>query len=153
MNEIENYIRNCKKQGKKIALTCGCFSILHPGHLEYFKLSKEICDILIVGLNSDDYILKNKNIKKILFKEKERLEIILSIKYVDNAFLFCDDNFSKYITKLKPDYFIKGVDYLNVINNEELEACNKTKTKILFLGNEKKYSSTEIIRNDGGKFD
>ena len=45
-----------------------------------------MCDTLVVGVCNDEYVYNNKQ-KDPVFSEEERLEIIKSIRYVDNAFL------------------------------------------------------------------
>ena len=45
---------------KTIVAACGCFDIFHIGHLDYLEGAKLLGDILIVGINSDQSILKNK---------------------------------------------------------------------------------------------
>ncbi len=70
----------------KIGYTQGTFDLFHIGHLNILKKSKELCDYLIVGVNSDDLVRDYKN-KNAIISEKDRLEIIKSIKYVDDAFV------------------------------------------------------------------
>ena len=41
-------------QSKKIVFTNGCFDILHLGHVHYLSAAKDLGDILVIGLNSDD---------------------------------------------------------------------------------------------------
>jgi D-beta-D-heptose 7-phosphate kinase/D-beta-D-heptose 1-phosphate adenosyltransferase len=44
----------------KIVWTNGCFDILHPGHIELFKIGKSLGDKLIVGLDSDKKVRNDK---------------------------------------------------------------------------------------------
>ena len=41
---------------KKIVVGCGCFEVFHIGHLEYLEGAKEQGDLLVIGVNSDEYI-------------------------------------------------------------------------------------------------
>ena len=43
-----------------VVWTNGCFDILHPGHMELFKIAKSLGDKLIVGLDEDHKVLKDK---------------------------------------------------------------------------------------------
>ena len=54
-NILKNYDSN-----KIIGFTNGCFDLLHTGHISYLKSAKQKCDILILGLNSDESIKKLK---------------------------------------------------------------------------------------------
>lgn len=71
---------------KIIGYTQGTFDTLHYGHIRLLKNAKENCDILIVGVNSDNLVSNYKKVQTII-PEKERLEIVSSIKYVDKALI------------------------------------------------------------------
>lgn len=45
-----------------VVSTCGCFEIFHIGHLECIEAAKKLGDVLIVGINSDQYIKKKRKI-------------------------------------------------------------------------------------------
>ena len=84
---------------KIIGYTVGVFDLFHIGHLNLIKKAKKNCDYLIVGVNSDKLVMQYKN-KIPVIPEKERLEIIKSLKYVDEAVLINTrdklDAFKKY---------------------------------------------------------
>ena len=44
----------------KIVLVTGGFDPIHSGHIEYFKAARELGDKLVVGLNSDDWLIRKK---------------------------------------------------------------------------------------------
>lgn len=68
----------------KIGYTQGTFDMFHVGHLNLLKHAKELCDILIVGVNSDHLVEEYKH-KTPIIHELERKEILQSIRYVDNV--------------------------------------------------------------------
>ena len=41
---------------QRVVFTNGCFDILHVGHIRYLTAAKQLGDILVVGLNSDDSV-------------------------------------------------------------------------------------------------
>lgn len=85
-----------KKNKKIIGYTQGTFDTLHFGHVRLLKRAKEQCDYLIVGVNSDELVLKYKNTSTII-NENERLEIVSALKYVDEAYIVNDlDKVSKH---------------------------------------------------------
>ena len=43
---------------KSIGFTNGCFDLLHEGHLKLIAKSRNLCDYLIVGLNSNSSVKK-----------------------------------------------------------------------------------------------
>ena len=69
-----------------IGYTTGVFDLFHAGHIAFLKQAKQYCNYLIVGICSDD-LTKNLKNKTPIFSEKERLEIISSIKFVDCAYI------------------------------------------------------------------
>ncbi len=70
----------------RVGYTQGVFDMFHIGHLNLLRQAKEKCDILIVGVNTDTLVEGYKH-KLPVINEIDRLEIIKSIKYVDEAFL------------------------------------------------------------------
>jgi glycerol-3-phosphate cytidylyltransferase len=69
---------------KIVGFTSGAFDMFHVGHLNLIKNAKERCDYLIVGVNSDELIASYKS-KKTIVPLNERIEIIKSIRYVDEV--------------------------------------------------------------------
>src|SRR5690606_17771387 len=49
-----------RARGKKIVFTNGCFDILHSGHVSYLNRARELGDVLIVGINTDESIRRLK---------------------------------------------------------------------------------------------
>lgn len=71
-------------KNKIIGYTTGVFDMFHIGHLNILRRAKEQCDYLIVGVSSDDLVLKDKN-KIPMIPLSERMAIVESIKYVDQV--------------------------------------------------------------------
>ena len=121
--------------------TNGCFFLLHIGHINLFKEIKNIFpnDKLIVGVNSNRSIYRLKT-RKVIMDDIDRLEMILSIKYVDEAYLFEEDTPYKLIEKIKPDIIVKGADYnhSNIIGSDIAKAT-------MTINHYKEYSTTDII--------
>ena len=102
---------NAKLTKKKIVFTNGCFDLIHYGHINYLKKAKELGDILIVGLNSDDSIKRIKGSSRPIKKIKSRLAVLESIKYIDLVITFNEDTPIELIKNIKPDILVKGGDY------------------------------------------
>lgn len=111
----------CKKK-YKIGYTSGVFDLFHIGHLNILKKAKEHCDYLIVGVTTDSLCLQRKR-KLPVICEKERFEIISSIKYVDKVIL--QENMDKIdvIKKFKVNVVFVGSDWKGT------EAWNKYEEK------------------------
>lgn len=80
---------------KKIVLVTGGFDPLHSGHIEYFKEAKKLGDILVVGVNSDEWLVRKKG--QAFMPLTERTNIIRNISCVDYVIDFNDrDNTAKH---------------------------------------------------------
>lgn len=75
-----------KNSNKKyhVGYVAGVFDLFHIGHLNIIKNAKELCDYLIVGVVSDKGAIE-KNKKDLVVPFDERIEIVRSCKYVDEA--------------------------------------------------------------------
>ena len=67
-----------------IGYTCGVFDLFHVGHLNLLERCKEMCDILIVGVCNDDYVINVKK-KQPVYTEDQRVRILNALKVVDSA--------------------------------------------------------------------
>lgn len=119
----------------------GCFDILHPGHIELFKVSKSLGDKLIVGVDEDEKVRKDKGVDRpinSLFFRKTMLE---SIKYVDLVLPFGSRlELEQLIELYSPDILLVGSDWRSgdVVGKQfakEVRFFNR-------IGN---YSTTDII--------
>jgi len=74
---------------RKIVLVTGGFDPIHSGHIEYFKASKKLGDLLVVGVNSDVWLTRKKGSP--FMPWEERATIVASLHDVDRVINF-DDN-------------------------------------------------------------
>lgn len=90
-------------------LVGGTFEIVHPGHLYLLKKARELGTVVVV-VARDSTVLKLKGRKPVI-PEMQRLEVIKSIKYVDEAYLGNDPlDIEGTILRLKPDIILLGPD-------------------------------------------
>lgn len=109
--EISEVILRLKSEGKKTGFTSGVFDIVHAGHVNYLQKASEICDLLIVGINSDSSVRKYKGKYRPFINEQQRAYVIAGLESVDYVFIFSERRNRKNIEMLKPDYYIKAGDY------------------------------------------
>ena len=114
----------------KLVAISGYFDPLHVGHIEYIKLAKNLGDKLVVIVNND-YQSKLKKAKSFM-NESDRLEIVKSIIWVDDAILSVDrdETVCKSIELVKPNIFANGGDRKNK-EIPESTICNKLGIKII----------------------
>lgn len=75
--------KSLKVEGKKIVLAGGCFDILHPGHVIFLEKAKEIGDILIIFLESDQKVKELKGKSRPVYKQQERAKVLSALRVVD----------------------------------------------------------------------
>ena len=135
----------------KIGLTHGVFDILHVGHIEYFKAAKKICDKLIVSITTDKFVNKGDN--RPAFSIKDRVKMLKSIKYVDDVVISNHSSAVNVIKKIKPDFYIKGKDYKDLVKNPtknlnlEISAIKSVKGKFVLTDTALKSSSKILNEN------
>lgn len=95
---------------KKVFVS-GCYDMLHPGHVAFFKEASQYGD-LYVGIGSDATIKELKN-RQTIYSERERLYMVKAVRYVKDAFVNSGSgmlDFIEEVDKLKPDVFIVNTD-------------------------------------------
>lgn len=112
-----------KLQNKKIVLTGGCFDIIHYGHYCLIKNAKKMGDILMIALESDEFIKNSKN-KIAHHAQIERAEILAGFQDVDYViklpYFKEDQEYFKMIELIKPHVIaITEGDPLTEIKKEQ----------------------------------
>ena len=95
---------------KKIGYTTGVFDLFHIGHLNILKRARLECDYLIVGITTDELAMSVKGEKPFISFE-ERVEIVESIKFVDEVVPQTSYNKIEAWNKLKFDRMFVGDDW------------------------------------------
>ena len=80
-------------------ITFGTYDLFHIGHLKIIKRCKNMGDYLIVGISTDKFTYQKKQRYPIV-NQKNRKEILESVKYIDEVF-FEDSMEKKYISAFK----------------------------------------------------
>jgi len=134
----------------KIVLITGGFDPLHSGHIAYFKAAKTLGDILIVGLNSDDWLVRKKGAA--FMPWNERLCIINNLSMVDEVYTFDDDDESAkhFIQQARAHYpnaeliFANGGDRTKD-NIPEMDVVDSNLSFVFGVGGENKMNSSSWI--------
>ena len=134
----------------KIVLITGGFDPLHSGHIAYFKAAKTLGDMLIVGLNSDDWLVRKKGAA--FMPWNERLCIINNLSMVDEVYTFDDDDGSAkhFIQQARAHYpdaelvFANGGDRTKD-NIPEMDVIDSNLSFVFGVGGEDKKNSSSWI--------
>ena len=123
----------------KKGFTCSCFDLLHAGHILMLKDSKEQCDYLIVGLQTDPTIDRPEKNKPIQSFEERKIQLE-AVKYVDEIFTYeTEEDLYKKLLEISPDIRILGSDYIDKpFTGDDLDI------PIYFHERKHNYSSTNL---------
>ena len=123
--------------------TNGCFDVLHRGHIELFKFAKSQGNHLVVGLDSDEKVKRDKGSDRPFNTFEDRKEVLLSIRYIDDVWYFDSRNgLVELIKKYQPDVMVIGSDWKgrDVVGEELVD-------KVKFFDRVGDYSTTNILES------
>ena len=138
-----------RRGGAKIVLANGCFDLFHVGHIRYLAGAKQLGDILIVGINSDEQVRKLKGGNRPFMPETERAEMISALRFVDYVTIFDEPTVEQLIRAVRPDFHAKGTDYTTETVPEK-EIVKEYGGQTAIVGDPKDHSSTELINKVAG---
>jgi rfaE bifunctional protein nucleotidyltransferase chain/domain len=111
LDKLINICSNLKSEGNTIVFTNGCFDIIHRGHVTYLEEAKNLGDVLIIGLNSDDSVRRLKGESRPVNSQDDRAVVLSALRSVDYVIIFYEDTPFELISSLNPDILVKGGDY------------------------------------------
>lgn len=135
----------------KIVLVTGGFDPIHSGHIEYFKSAKELGDMLIVGINSDEWLIRKKG--RPFMNWVERNVIVSNLDPVDATLGFDDSDGSAIdaIRKIKELYPNDDIIFANGGDRTSYNIPEMMEKDVLFKfgvgGRDKKNSSSWILKD------
>src|SRR5438874_12959826 len=103
LSTLEKLVSDARNRGKRIVLANGCFDLLHVGHVRYLEGAKAEGDLLIVGINSDEQVRKQKGAARPLISQNERAELVAAIEAVNFVTVFDEPTVTELLLALKPD--------------------------------------------------
>ena len=102
---------NWAKEKLTVGFANGCFDLLHAGHISLIRQAADVCDRLIVALNSDLSVKRLKGPNRPIQDEGVRSTVMGAIKGVSAVVIFAEDTPLSLIKALQPDVLVKGADY------------------------------------------
>lgn len=105
---------------RRVGYAAGAFDLFHIGHLNILKHAKSQCDYLIAGVVSDEMLELTKGVTPVI-PLAERLEIVQSIDYVDEAVAETVPDKLDTWRELRFDVFFKGDDWRGTEKGMRLE--------------------------------
>ena len=146
---LERFVREARAAGRRIVFTNGVFDLLHPGHVRYLQAARAHGDILIVGINSDASVRRNKGPERPINPEDERAEVLAALACVDAVSVFDDDTPADIIRCVQPDVLVKGSDWPadQIVGRDTVEARGG---RVILEPVEQGYSTSAIIEKARG---
>jgi rfaE bifunctional protein kinase chain/domain/rfaE bifunctional protein nucleotidyltransferase chain/domain len=111
VEELGRQLEVHRSQRQRIVLTNGCFDVLHSGHTRYLNQAKQLGDVLVVALNSDDSVRRLKGPGRPINTVADRAAVIAALSCVDYVTVFDTPTASPLISQLRPEVYAKGGDY------------------------------------------
>jgi len=122
--------------------TNGCYDILHVGHIALFKYAKSLGDKLVVGIDSDKRVKELKGNGRPFNNEKDRKEMLESIRFVDEVVIFSTkEEMCDFLIKKNINTIVIGDDY----KHKPVTGSDIIKDIVFFqkIGN---YSTTNYLK-------
>lgn len=133
---------------KKIVLVGGCFDLFHFGHLQFLKAAKKQGNYLVVAIDPDEFI-KDKKGREPIHTQKQRAQILKSLKFVDKViclpYLKTYEDYLSLVTKIKPAVIAVTKNDPQLKNKQKQAKTIGAKVKVVtpLLKN---FSSTQILK-------
>jgi rfaE bifunctional protein nucleotidyltransferase chain/domain len=142
---LRSFVHEARAAGRRIVFTNGVFDILHPGHLRYLQAARRHGDLLVVGLNSDASVRRNKGPSRPINPEHERAELLAALACVDAVSIFDDDTPDDIIRRVQPDILVKGADWPadQIVGRDTVEGRGG---RVILEPVEQGYSTTAIVK-------
>lgn len=126
----------------KRVLTYGVFDLFHFGHLRFFQNAKKHGDYLIVAVQRTNDILRYKPDCKILYNTEERVEMLQSLRVVDEVVEYSD--VFESIQTIDFEVFAKGPDQIHEGIMKSVDYCRKNGKEVVEIQRTDGISSTYI---------
>ncbi len=109
-----------KAAGRTLVFTNGCFDLLHCGHAAYLAFARAQGDALVVGINSDASVRRNKGPLRPIVSAADRAALLVSLRSVDYVVEFDEDEPRALIERILPDVLVKGRDWAHYVSGRDV---------------------------------
>ena len=144
LEQITEYCRQWREEGRSIALVNGAFDLLHVGHLRYLHDASKHADILIAAVNTDESVRRSKGPSRPIIPQAERVEILSHLAMIDAIVLFDSLTVAPVLEQLTPDIHAKGTDY-TISTVPEREVVEAYGGRTVICGDPKDHATTDVV--------
>ncbi|WCJ60504.1 adenylyltransferase/cytidyltransferase family protein [Fontisphaera persica] len=152
-SELPGWREALRRAGRRLAVTNGCFDLLHAGHVTYLESARETADALLVAVNSDASVRRLKGPGRPVNGETDRARVLAALACVDAVTIFDEPDACAVLGLLAPEVYVKGGDYtLETINQDERRLVERLGGRVLILPGVPGLSTTVLLqRLQGGQ--
>jgi len=151
VNEDKKTLTNAGRNSLCVVLAGGVFDIIHPGHIYTLNAAKELGDVLVVVVATDNTAVKMKK-RRPLHSQEQRQELVNSLSMVDLCLIGQEDDIFKTVNYVKPQIIALGYDQ---VHQEKFitEGCKKIEldAKVARLQSPIPESSSSKIQKEYGE--
>ena len=117
-------VRAARRRGERVVFTNGCFDLLHVGHVRSLEQARAQGDRLVVALNTDASVRRNKGPGRPIVPARQRAEVLAALGCVDFVVLFAEATPLATLEALRPDVLAKGGDWAldAIVGRAEVES-------------------------------
>jgi D-beta-D-heptose 7-phosphate kinase/D-beta-D-heptose 1-phosphate adenosyltransferase len=139
------FAQRLRDAGRKVVFTNGVFDLIHPGHVRYLREARSLGAALIVGVNADESVRRNKGEGRPVTREDERAELIAALACVDAVTVFGEDTPAEVIRAIQPDVLVKGADWAadQIVGRDTVEARGG---RVVRIAVEEGYSTSALLK-------
>lgn len=110
---IQTYLQCAREKGLRVGLTSGSFDLVHFHHFLYLIRCRRSCDVLIVGVDSDELVRERKGEGRPLIYDSRRVVMVDALKPVTFAFIMNSvEDFAAAAKFIEPDVIFKNDAFL-----------------------------------------
>lgn len=151
VNEDKKSLTEKGRNSLCVVLAGGVFDIIHPGHIHTLNAAKELGDVLVVVVATDNTAVKMKK-RRPLHAQEQRQELVNSLSMVDLCLIGQENDIFKTVNHVKPQIIALGYDQ---VHQEKFitEGCKKIKldAKVARLQSPIPESSSSKIQKEYGE--
>jgi D-beta-D-heptose 7-phosphate kinase/D-beta-D-heptose 1-phosphate adenosyltransferase len=142
--ETRAFVADARRRDHRVVFTNGVFDLLHPGHVRYLQEARALGDLLIVGLNADASVRRNKGPERPINAQDERAEVLAALACVDAVVIFEEDTPAAIIRLVEPDVLVNGADWAAdaIVGRDTVETRGG---RVVRVPVEQGYSTTAIV--------
>jgi rfaE bifunctional protein kinase chain/domain/rfaE bifunctional protein nucleotidyltransferase chain/domain len=131
-DSVAKWAERMRMEGRRVAVTNGCFDIFHAGHAEFLQAAAEAGDVLLVAVNTDESVRRLKGDERPVNALEDRLRVLEAIGVVSAVTWFDDSTAAGVVDLAKPDAYVKGSDYRG-LSFPEAELVRKYGGRVVFV--------------------